>query len=702
MFAGCALDILSLPVNSIYPILDEALGRENTMVKAPNLYSYPLPILPSLSGQERKQLLKLFDKIIKDFKKSLELPAKSNGLFNVIDVNNNSLVSLEELDHWLLTSYPHVNSKPAMLRTLAAMTGRSGQFIYSVSGAIQTSVGDLWVARHEFREFMCYLLHFNKIYVCLSINDSADGLHLSCDEFKAMLTTLDFKISASKAETAFGLMASTKSERKDIVSFDTICLWYSQMCSPNILGTPIGEELSDGTKKSKESKKYRKRASNALKCLKGLESNIKSLLDSQNSVAELIWAAAGKPLDEALIAVDFFSFLISQVGSLAGKQLLGNNVLQSRAFHRTTWRTYEDENAFVTAVEARSMLAIFFALHLVYQGTGILPDSSVFPRLSTTTSVTVAAKLQVVIDVNFVQNELTALNSYQAPNKSILLDDFAVWIAGKKFKDAVKVPALHSKFIDAEKEILSLADSTKAMHSLYTEIDKDGSGMVDLKEIDRFVRKRFPVLNSKLALLNVYKRITEKTADLVFDSDGVVVDQHSQAFIERPLFRRFLVLLLYFNKIYDIHGVVGMENSAEWVSMKDFRGLIKAVGLQISLELADSEFTAMCRKYQKESGVTGFIQFDDVCEWVARKFLPKNNIQPFGISQECTIAEQVSSNRLTIMQTMESSNLSTIKPIDRVRKFCKLRTEIHSLVRDQQRLKTFWDRAGMFIPKIIL
>jgi hypothetical protein len=58
-------------------------------------------------------------------------------MWSVLDVNGNGIVSLAEVDRWIVQTFPLLNHKPALMRAFVRTTKREGD-------------GDDWVERHEF------------------------------------------------------------------------------------------------------------------------------------------------------------------------------------------------------------------------------------------------------------------------------------------------------------------------------------------------------------------------------------------------------------------------------------------------------------------------------------------------------------------------------------------------------------------------
>ena len=58
-------------------------------------------------------------------------------LWQALDVNGNGIVSLAEVDRFIVNAFPLLNNKPALMRAFVCTTKKEGN-------------GDDWVQRHEF------------------------------------------------------------------------------------------------------------------------------------------------------------------------------------------------------------------------------------------------------------------------------------------------------------------------------------------------------------------------------------------------------------------------------------------------------------------------------------------------------------------------------------------------------------------------
>merc|ERR1719378_1502974 len=94
-------------------------------------------------------------------------------------------------------------------------------------------------------------------------------------------------------------------------------------------------------------------------------------------------------------------------------------------------------------------------------------------------------------------------------------------------------------FDKLEANIKNIIASKKKLRSLWKRIDFNGNNIVSLAEIDKLCVEKFPLLNHKPALMRAYKLTISKAGG----GDG-------DDWVERKEFKRLLVNLFYFNKIF--------------------------------------------------------------------------------------------------------------------------------------------------------
>lgn len=137
-------------------------------------------------------------------------------LWNSLDFNGNGIVSLAEIDKWVVERYPLLNSKPALMRAYKKTTLKDGN-------------GDAWVQRNEFIKLLRNLFYFNRVYLVFSEIDSDNDRRIDLDEFKAGFKLLKLDADASTVFTEID------TNNGGFILFDEFCLWFAEHMNVNDL-----------------------------------------------------------------------------------------------------------------------------------------------------------------------------------------------------------------------------------------------------------------------------------------------------------------------------------------------------------------------------------------------------------------------------------------------------------------------------------
>merc|ERR1711972_1264666 len=115
--------------------------------------------------------------------------AKIKSMWHTLDFNGNGIVSLAEIDKWVVENYPLLNHKPALMRC------------YKCTVA-QGSTHDGWVHRRDFKKFIVNVFYFNKLYwVFDEVN--GDDRRMTLPEFKECLVLCHCSLSDAEARSEF-------------------------------------------------------------------------------------------------------------------------------------------------------------------------------------------------------------------------------------------------------------------------------------------------------------------------------------------------------------------------------------------------------------------------------------------------------------------------------------------------------------------
>lgn len=109
----------------------------------------------------RDDLSPEFDRIDRELLAILADRQKTQELWESVDENGNNIASLAEIDRMIVSRYPILDCKPALIRAFFRTT--------SVEGG---GDGDDWVSRQEFSLLVQHILLFNRIFKVFNEMDS--------------------------------------------------------------------------------------------------------------------------------------------------------------------------------------------------------------------------------------------------------------------------------------------------------------------------------------------------------------------------------------------------------------------------------------------------------------------------------------------------------------------------------------------------
>eukprot|EP00055_Hartaetosiga_balthica_P009310 m.36729 g.36729 ORF g.36729 m.36729 type:complete len:589 (+) comp6695_c0_seq2:108-1874(+) len=186
----------------------------------------------------------------------------------------------------------------------------------------------------------------------------------------------------------------------------------------------------------------------------------------------------------------------------------------------------------------------------------------------------------------------------------VMEDANAKWKEDEKKKEkesAVTQPekADMSKFDAVENDVQDVLASKEKIASSWKAIDFNGNNIVSLAEIDKWVGEKYPVLNSKPALMRAYKKTVTSAGG---DGDFVKKDQ----------FSTLLRNVFYFNKLFVAFDGIDTDDDRR-LDLDEFKHGASIVGLSLSADAAKAEFDAM------DTNDGGKVLFDEFALWAAKK-----------------------------------------------------------------------------------
>jgi len=178
----------------------------------------------------RKKNFQDFDELEKKLKDICKEPNNKGvkKLWSRLDFNGNGVVSLAEIDKFVVESYPLLNHKPALIRAQKATLSQGN--------------GDDWVQRKEFKMLLVNLFYYNKLFWLFDQCDSDKDRRMDFKEFQFCLTMCGLKMSENKARTEFEKLDTNGG---GIILFDEFCAYFVQKNCPPEMTSFIEEDMDE-------------------------------------------------------------------------------------------------------------------------------------------------------------------------------------------------------------------------------------------------------------------------------------------------------------------------------------------------------------------------------------------------------------------------------------------------------------------------
>lgn len=165
----------------------------------------------------QKKTVSQFDALEAKFKGYMKDNAKLHKMWKTLDFNGNNIVSLAEIDKWVVENYPLLNHKPALMR--------------AYKRTIKEGNGDDWVQKKEFKALLGALFYFNKIFWIFNETDG-DDRRLTFPEFKRCLVFCGVTMNESDAKREF---QSIDRNNGGIILFDEFCHYFTTKSCPECM-----------------------------------------------------------------------------------------------------------------------------------------------------------------------------------------------------------------------------------------------------------------------------------------------------------------------------------------------------------------------------------------------------------------------------------------------------------------------------------
>jgi Ca2+-binding EF-hand superfamily protein len=160
-------------------------------------------------------------------------------------------------------------------------------------------------------------------------------------------------------------------------------------------------------------------------------------------------------------------------------------------------------------------------------------------------------------------------------------------------------------FDELEVKIKALCKDKPGLKALWGKLDFNGNGVVSLAEIDKFVVENYQTLNHKPALMRCYKCTISQGHD-------------ADEFIHRKDFKKFIVNLFYFNKMYWVFAEANDGDDCDRrMEFSEFKKCLAMCHCNLSEAEAQRDF----KECDHNGG--GMILFDEFCHYFAGKSCPQ-------------------------------------------------------------------------------
>ena len=141
--------------------------------------------------------------------------AQLNAQWRSLDFNGNGIVSLAELDKWIVQSFPLLNNKQALIRAFIRTTSKEGD-------------GDDWIQRREFKALLVNVIYFNRAFELFNSIDTGRDQRVDFEEFFAAVGRLGLGLDRKQALAEFQRIDKNGGGQ---LLFDEFCEWLVEINS---------------------------------------------------------------------------------------------------------------------------------------------------------------------------------------------------------------------------------------------------------------------------------------------------------------------------------------------------------------------------------------------------------------------------------------------------------------------------------------
>mmetsp|Transcript_66055 Transcript_66055/g.157959 ORF Transcript_66055/g.157959 Transcript_66055/m.157959 type:complete len:556 (+) Transcript_66055:96-1763(+) len=160
----------------------------------------------------KQKCFKDFDDLEAKIKALCADHASIKKMWHTLDFNGNGVVSLAEIDKWVVENYPLLNHKPALMRCYKQTMERKDEFVHA----------------REFKKLIVNLFYFNKLYWIFDQCNGEDR-RMNLNEFKMCLSLCNCQVSDSEAQADF---RNCDKNGGGVILFDEFCHYFASKACP--------------------------------------------------------------------------------------------------------------------------------------------------------------------------------------------------------------------------------------------------------------------------------------------------------------------------------------------------------------------------------------------------------------------------------------------------------------------------------------
>jgi len=179
-----------------------------------------------------KKSLKQFDDVEGPIKKILadsdQVALKK--MWQHLDFNGNNVVSLAEIDKFVVESYPVLNHKPALMRAYKKTIQEMNE-------------ADEFCHKKDFKCLLGNLFYFNKLFWLFDGVDEDKDRRMTVQEFKMCLVNAGMQVSEARAQSYF---KEIDKNGGGVILFDEFCSWFAATSCPEAMKDFIDVNDSPG------------------------------------------------------------------------------------------------------------------------------------------------------------------------------------------------------------------------------------------------------------------------------------------------------------------------------------------------------------------------------------------------------------------------------------------------------------------------